>query len=288
MASFLFDRPTPLDYFAALVADDQHFAQVEAAAAVAQAVEPELDVQGVLAGIDALAARLKQRIAADTAPLQRLRYLNRYFFQELGFAGNVNDYYAPENSYLHRVLATRRGIPISLALIYIEIAQQIGLEARGVSFPGHFLIKLKMPQGEVVIDPFNGRSLSRDDLDDRIAPYRRRHGLLGDADVPLGLFLQSATPRAVVARVLRNLKEIHRGGEDWPGLLAVMQRLVILLPDDWEELRDRGLVRAELGDADGAVQDLVSYVEHSPGADDVRAINERICELRAAGRPQMH
>jgi regulator of sirC expression with transglutaminase-like and TPR domain len=288
VTSLLFERPTPLDYFAALVADDQQFSQLEAAVAIAHAVEPELDVQGVLSAIDALAVKLKNRIAADTAPLQRLRLLNRYFFQELGFAGNVNDYYAPENSYLHRVLDSRRGIPITLALIFIEIAQQIGLEARGVSFPGHFLIKLKMPQGEVVIDPFNGRSLSRDDLEERIEPYRRRHGLVGDAEVPLGLFLQTATPRAVVARMLRNLKEIHRGAEEWPSLLAVMQRLVILLPDDWDERRDRGLVRAELGDDDGAVQDLAAYVEHSPGADDVRAISERIGELRAAGRPQLH
>jgi regulator of sirC expression with transglutaminase-like and TPR domain len=288
VTSLLFERPTPLDYFAALVADDQQFSQLEAAVAVAHAVEPDLDVQGVLSTVDGLAVKLKNRIAADTAPLQRLRLLNRYFFQELGFAGNVNDYYAPENSYLQHVLDSRRGIPITLALIYIEIAQQIGLEARGVSFPGHFLIKLKMPQGEVVIDPFNGRSLSRDDLEERIEPYRRRHGLVGDAEVPLGLFLQTATPRAVVARMLRNLKEIHRGAEEWPALLAVMQRLVILLPDDWDERRDRGLVRAELGDDDGALQDLAAYVEHSPGADDVRAINDRIGELRAAGRPQLH
>jgi regulator of sirC expression with transglutaminase-like and TPR domain len=288
MSSLLFDRPTPLDYFASLVAEDDHFSQLEAVVAVAQDGEPQLDVQGVLAEIDALAVKLKRRIAADTAPLARLRYLNRYFFQELGFAGNVNDYYAPDNSHLHRVLVTRRGIPITLALIYIEIAQQIGLEARGVSFPGHFLIKLKMPQGEVVIDPFNGRSLSRDDLDERIAPYRRRHGLAEDAEIPLGLFLQTATPRAIVARVLRNLKEIHRGAEDWPALLAVMQRLVILLPDDWQERRDRCLVRAELGDAEGAVADLAAYLEHSPGADDARAIDERIEELRATGRPQLH
>jgi regulator of sirC expression with transglutaminase-like and TPR domain len=288
MAQLLFDTPTTLDYFAVLVADDRQFSQLEAAVAIAQDVEPALDVQGVLAEIDALAVKLKRRIAADTAPLQRLRYLNRYFFQELGFAGNVNDYYAPDNSYLHRVLATRRGIPITLSLIYIEIAQQIGLEARGVSFPGHFLIKLKMPQGEVVIDPFNGRSLSRDELDERIAPYRRRHGLQGDAEVPLGLFLQTASARAILARMLRNLKEVHRSAEDWPLLLAVMQRLVLLLPDDWEERRDCGLVRAELGDTDGALQDLSVYLEHCPGADDARAIDERISELRAADRPPLH
>jgi len=288
MPQHLFDPPTPLDYFAALVADDQQFSQLEAAVAIAQDMQPQLDIQGVLAEIDGLAARLKQRIAADAPPLQRLRLLNRYFFNELGFAGNINDYYAADNSYLHRVLATRRGIPITLALIYIEIAQQVGLVARGVSFPGHFLIKLKMPQGEVVVDPFNGQSLSRDDLAERIAPYRRRHGLTGDAEVPLGLFLQTATPRAVVARMLRNLKEIHRGAEDWPELLAVMQRLVILLPDDWDERRDRGLVRAELGDAEGALTDLAAYLEHSPGAEDARAIDERIGELRAAGSPRTH
>lgn len=289
MSSLRLDvAPTPLEYFASLVADDAHFSQLEAAVAVAQDEEPELDVQGVLHQIDSLAAKLKARIAADTAALQRLRYLNRYFFQELGFAGNVNDYYDPSNSYLHRVLATRRGIPITLALIYIEIAQQIGLEARGVSFPGHFLVKIKMPQGEVLIDPFNGRSLSRDDLEERIAPYRRRHGLPADAELPLGLFLQTATGRAVLARVLRNLKEIHRSAEDWPRLHAVMQRLVVLLPDDWDERRDRGLVRAELGDNDGAVEDLVAYLEHCPGADDARAIDERIDELRAAGKPLLH
>jgi regulator of sirC expression with transglutaminase-like and TPR domain len=288
MSQLLFDTPTPLQYFAALVADDGQISQLEAAVAIGQDADPGLDVQGVLAEIDALAARLKKRIAADAAPLQRLRYLNRYFFQELGFAGNVNDYYDPANSYLHRVLATRRGIPITLALIYIEIAQQIGLEARGVSFPGHFLIKLKMSQGEVVIDPFNGRSLSRDDLDERIAPYRRRHGLLEDAELPLGLFLQTATARAVLARMLRNLKEIHRGAEDWSHLLAVMQRLVVLLPDDWEERRDRGLVRAELGDAPGALEDLRVYLAEQPGADDARAIAARVDELSAAGRPPLH
>jgi regulator of sirC expression with transglutaminase-like and TPR domain len=143
-----------------------------------------------------------------------------------------------------------------------------------------------MPQGEVVIDPFNGRSLSRDDLDERIAPYRRRHGLLDEAELPLGLFLQTASARAVLARMLRNLKEIHRGTEDWSHLLAVMQRLVVLLPEDWEERRDRGLVRAELGDATGAVEDLRAYLAENPGADDARAIAARVDEL--TGRPRLH
>ena len=280
--------PTPLEYFASLVADDVHFALTEAAISLAQDEEPALDSQMVLAEIDAVAQTLKRRIPADAVPVQKLRFLNRYFFQELGFAGNVNDYYASANSYLHEVLRTRRGIPISLAVLYIELATQIGLTARGVSFPGHFLVKVKMPQGEVVIDPFTGQSLSRDELDERLLPYKRRQGLLGEFDMPLGLFLQSASPREVLARMLRNLKEIHRSAEDWPRLLAVQQRLVVLLPRDWDERRDRGLAQAELGVWDAAADDLDAYVAHSPQAEDRGAIAERAAELRAQGRPRLH
>jgi regulator of sirC expression with transglutaminase-like and TPR domain len=289
MASSLrFAAPTVLEYFSMLVADDASLSLLEAAAAIAQDEYPRLDTQSVLARIDALADRLKRRIPADAVPVQRLRWLNRYFFQELGFAGNVNDYYASANSYLHDVLRTRRGIPISLAVLYIELATQIGLTARGVSFPGHFLVKVKMPQGEVVIDPFTGQSLSRDELDERLLPYKRRQGLLGEFDMPLGLFLQSASPREVLARMLRNLKEIHRSAEDWPRLLAVQQRLVVLLPRDWDERRDRGLAQAELGVWDAAADDLDAYVAHSPQAEDRGAIAERAAELRAQGRPRLH
>ena len=288
MSSLRFEAPTVLDYFATLVADDRQFTQLEAAIAIAQDDEPTLDIQTVLAQIDVLAVKLKQRIAADTSPLQRLRYLNRYFFQELGFAGNVNDYYDPDNSYLHRVLATRRGIPISLALLYIEIAQQIGLDARPVSFPGHFLVKAKMPQGEVVIDPFSGQSLSRETLEERLMPYRDRQGLTGEFDAPLGLFLQAASGRDVLARLLRNLKEIHRSAEDWPRLLAVQQRLVVLLPEAWDERRDRALVLAELGDHAAAAADLSAYLERHSAADDASALRERLAELRRAGRPRLH
>ena len=161
--------PTPLHYFASLVADDQSLPVLEAAVAVAQDESPQLDTQTVLADIDALAAALCRRIPADAGPMQRLQLLNHYFFSELGFAGNVNDYYDPRNSYLSDVLARRRGIPITLALIYIELASQAGLSAAGVSFPGHFLVKLHLPRGEVVIDPFTGESLSRNALDERLS-----------------------------------------------------------------------------------------------------------------------
>ena len=279
----VFDTPTALGYFATLVADDETLSLTETAAAIAQDEFPQLDTQTVLAEIDSLAARLKRRSPADAPPVQRLRLLNRFFFQELGFGGNVNNYYDPSNSYLHAVLVTRRGNPITLAVLYIEIATQIGLTARGVSFPGHFLVKLRMPKGEVVIDPFTGHSLSREELDELLAPYKRNRGLHGDFDVPLGLFLQSAPARDVVARILRNLKEIHRSGGDWPRLLAVMQRLVILLPQAWDERRDRGLAHAELGGIDAAAEDLTAYLDNAADAPDHAAIAERLARLKPSG-----
>jgi regulator of sirC expression with transglutaminase-like and TPR domain len=283
-----FEAPTALDYFTSLVADDASLQVLEAVVAVAQDEYPQLDAQAVLSEIDEIADRLRRRIPPDAAPLHRLRLLNRYFFEEMGFAGNVNDYYDLRNSFVNQVLVTRRGIPITLALIYIELATQVGLTARGVSFPGHFLVKVRMPRGEVVIDPFTGQSLSREDLDERLVPYRRRQGLVGDDEAPLGLFLQASPPRDTVARVLRNLKEIHRTAEDWPRLLAVQNRLVILLPQAWEERRDRALIHAELAHFGDAVLDLEAYLQHRPRAEDAPALRTRLEELRELGRPRLH
>jgi regulator of sirC expression with transglutaminase-like and TPR domain len=278
--SLHFEAPTALAYFASLVADDASLPVLEAAVAVAQDENPGLDVQGVLAQIDGLADRLRRRLPADAAPLQRLRLLNRYFFQELGFAGNVNDYYDPRNSYLPDVLATRRGIPLTLALLYIELATQAGLKAQGVSFPGHFLVKLRLPRGEVIIDPFNGQSLSREALEERLQPLRAQRGLVGDDEVPLGLFLQAAPARDVVARLLRNLREIHRSAGDLERLAAIQQRLVILLPQAWEERRDLALVLAELGRHAPAADELAVYLQQRPTASDAGSLRRRLAGWR--------
>ena len=283
-----FELPSPLAYFASLVAEDEGFSLLEAAISIAQDDCPELDPQQVLSDIDALAARLRQRLPADASPVHRLRLLNRFFFRELGFAGNVNDYHDPANSYLHRVLVTRRGIPITLALLYLELAEQIGLTARGVSFPGHFLVKLRLPHGEVVIDPFNGESLTRDALDERLEPFRRQQGLVGEFEVPLGLFLQAAPARDIVARMLRNLKAIHEQAQDLPRLLAVLNRLVCLLPEHWEERRDRALVQAELGPFDAAVADASLYLARQPDAPDADTLSRRLADWRDRRRPLLH
>jgi regulator of sirC expression with transglutaminase-like and TPR domain len=281
-SSYDYLAPTPLGYFAALVGDDETLPLLEAATAVAQDEYPDLDVQTVLGDMDQLLARVRRRCAAEIDPLPRLRLLNQFFFHDLGFGGNVNNYYDPDNSYLNAVLRTRRGIPITLAVLWLELAQGLGLKARGVNFPGHFMVKVNLPNGQVVIDPFTGQSLSREDLSERLEPYKRRNGLVDDFDVPVGLYLQAASPRDILARILRNLKEIHRTQEDWLRLIAVQDRLLILLPDAWAEYRDRGLAWAEVGDARLAVSDLEIYLAHSEDALERDAIDQRVQALRRA------
>lgn len=271
---------SPLHYFESLVHSDSQFALFEAAVCLAQDEYPDLDVQAVLSDVDQLLARVQRRLAPDAAPLQKLRILNQFFYQDLGFGGNLNDYYDPDNSFISEMLRTRRGIPISLAVLWMELAQGLGLNVRGVSFPGHFLVKITLPLGQAVLDPMTGQSLSRESLVERLEPYRQRHGLQDGDEVPLGLYLQTATSRDILARMLRNLKEIHSSQQDWQRLLDVQQRLVILLPEAWSEVRDRGLVHAELGHTQEAVADLENYLVHADTLVDVDAIATRVDELR--------
>ena len=274
--------PSPLEYFATLVQSDEDFPLLEAAISIGQDEYPDLDVQQVLGEVDQLLARLKRRVPADAVPLQKLRAVNQFFFRDLSFRANVNNYYDPDNSYVSVVLKTRCAIPISLAVLWLELAQGLGLAARGVGFPGHFMVKVNLPKGQVVIDPVDGQSLSREQLAERLEPFRRRSGLVDEFEVPLGLYLQAAPAREIIARMLRNLKEIYRTQEDWPRMLAVQDRLVILLPQAWAEYRDRGLAHAELGHAAEAVADLERYLAHVEEALDLDAISARAAELRRA------
>ena len=283
---FDFVVPTPLQYFSSLVQSDEHFPLFEAAASLALDDYPELDVQQVLGAVDQLLARLKRRLPSDASPLQKLRLLSQLFFQDLGFGGTVNDYYDPDNSYLNALLRRRRGIPITLAVLWLELATGLNLNARGVSFPGHFMVKVNLPKGQVVMDPFNGQSLSREELAERLEPYRQRARATGlekhnaDFDVPMGLYLQSAAPRDIIGRMLYNLKEIHTTQEDWPRLVAVLDRLIVLQPDSWTDYRDRGLALAAQGHHTGAVTDLETYLAHCGGAVDADAIEKRLLGLK--------
>ncbi|MBK7281093.1 SirB1 family protein [Candidatus Aalborgicola defluviihabitans] len=275
-----FDPPTALDYFASLVESDGEFPLFEAAVSLGHDEYPDLDVQTVLGEVDQLLARVRRRMALDAGPVQKLRTLNQFFYRDLGFAGNLNDYYDPDNSLIHILLHTRRGIPITLAVLWMELAQGLGLSVRGVAFPGHFLIKVNLPMGQVVIDPISGKSLSREDLSERLEPYRQRIGLLDELETPLGLYLQTAPARDTIARMLRNLKEIYRSQSDWQRMLAVQERLIILLPESWSEFRDRGLAHAELGHTEQALADLECYLVHADDQINLDAIVDWVDALR--------
>ena len=279
--SLSYTVPSSLEYFACLVQSDEHFPLLEAAASIAQDEYPELDVQQLLGDVDQMQARIRRRLASDAPSLQRLHMLNQFFYSDLGFAGNVNNYYDPDNSYLNAVLRTRRGIPISLAVLWMELAQGIGLQVQGVAFPGHFLVKALLPEGQALLDPFNGHSLTLGELEERLEPFQPQGAQQHPQEsMPLALYLQPATPRDIVARMLRNLKEVHHAQQDWTRLLAVQERLVCLLPQVWSEWRDRGLVHAQCGHIDSAVKDLEQYVAHAGDEPDCERMQTILSDLR--------
>lgn len=271
-----------LAYFASLVQDEASILLFEAALSLGHDIEPGLDLAQPQLELDALAVKLRLRLPADASAVQKLRMLNHFFYQELGFCGNANDYYHPNNSYVHRVISTRRGIPISLAMVYIELAQQIGLQISGISFPGHFLMKLTVQSGDIIIDPFNGSSLSREELEERLEPFiaPRPDGV----EPPLGSYLQPAPARDILVRMLGNLKAVFVEQREWQRLLAVQERLVILLPNDIIERRDRGLAFARLDCPQAALVDIEHYLAQRPYAADAETLRRKLPEWRDAAK----
>jgi len=249
----------------------------EAALLCAQDAYPDLDVAGALRQIDELGEALKRRLPPDFSTTHRLLALNNYLFKELGFSGDNKNYYDPRNSFLNDVLARKIGIPITLSILYIEIGERLGLKLRGVSFPGHFLVKIRVSGGELVLDPYdNGRSLSEEDLRERLARFT---GEQAAQDLPLEDLLESASPRQILARLLRNLKAIYLEAKDLDNALAVMNRLVVLLPDVPEERRDRGLVYAQLECPRAAADDLSQYARERPGAEDAEKVAAQLAAV---------
>ncbi|HZS80813.1 MAG TPA: tetratricopeptide repeat protein [Herbaspirillum sp.] len=273
---------THLEYFSCLVRQDSSIPLFESALALGQDAYPDLDFSACQMEMDNLALKLRQRLLSDATHIQKLRVLNRFFFQELAFAGNANNFYDPDNSYIHRVMMSRRGIPISLAVVYMELGQQIGLDIKGIPFPGHFLMKLSVQSGEIVLDPMNGASLSREELEVRLGLYLERQGKSGE--LPLAVCLRAAHPREILTRMLRNLKVIFAEAQRWEHVLAVQKRLVILLPNEITERRDRGLAYANLAEPQAALKDLEAYLALRPDADDADIMRQRLPELRHYSR----
>jgi regulator of sirC expression with transglutaminase-like and TPR domain len=268
-----------LERFAELVSREQ-FDLAEASLLLAQDAYPEVDVPAYLERLDGIAAAIRRRLAGDAFAEQKVLALNYYLFNELRYSGNVDDYYDPRNSYLNEVMERRTGIPITLSIVYLEIGKRIGLNLKGVSFPGHFLVKLSVKRGELVLDPFTGgEAQSEADLRQRLAQVLPA----GQAErAKLEQYLEPATPRQIIARVLRNLKNIYTQARKLEQALAVMHRMLLVVPESAEELRDRGLLYQQLECFRPALSDLQNYLRRRPEAPDATEIHGKIVELKQA------
>src|SRR4051812_40146637 len=258
---------------------DEDIDLAEAALLIAKSVQADLDVALYLSQIEALSAQLAQRLTDTASETERILALNKFLFDEQGFAPNVENYYDPRNSFLHEVLERRVGIPISLSILYIEVGRRIGLPLRGVSFPGHFLVKCKVDDGLIVLDPYcRGVSLSLNDLQQRL---REVKGGEVSRAIIAGM-LVAANKKEILARVLRNLKAIYVERKDDNAALSVTEWLIALTPGDALEVRDRGLLYAKLECPRAAMEDFERYLELAPDAEDAPELRMRMVELRQA------
>jgi regulator of sirC expression with transglutaminase-like and TPR domain len=246
----------------------------ETALAIAEEEYPELDAAAYVARLDALGREVETRLGTSRSPANALRALRAVLFEEHAFRGNEQDYYDPRNSFLNEVMDRRLGIPITLAILTIEVAHRVGLVLHGVGFPGHFLVKHVLGDRETFLDPFRGGELlTADDCAARLrrtSPERPMHAR----------YLSAVTPRQVIGRMLHNLKKIYVERGDDVRALWVTDRLVLLAPNDPAERRDRGLVEARLGGVAAALGDLEAYLAAVPTAEDAATVRQLADQLR--------
>jgi regulator of sirC expression with transglutaminase-like and TPR domain len=276
--------PAP-DRFAELMArDESDMDLARACLLIAQDAYPGLDVDGYLGEIERLAARLRGRLTEADDAEARVAALNEFLFAELGYTGNADRYYDPRNSYLNEVLDRRTGIPLTLSVLYMEIGRRVGLALEGVSFPGHFLVRLQLPGALLVLDPFSGgEPQSEADLRARLRRVipQGATGPVPLEELPLAQFLEPAGKRQILARLLRNLKGIYREAGQPERLLGVLNRMLEVSPDAHGELRERGLLYQRLECHRAALKDLSDYALLEPDAPDVDEVRARVVELSA-------
>lgn len=239
---------------------------------------PNLDVAACLAQIDDLAVEVTERAGAGADVYHSLAALNHVLFTEHGFRGNREDYFDPRNSFLNEVLERKTGIPISLSVLYMEVAQRIGLTLAGVGFPGHFLVKYVCEGEEIVLDPFVGGEVkSRGDLN------RMLRDLYGGKVAFDPEFLEPVSKKHILKRMLANLKSIYLKKNDLAKTLLVFDRLIILDPAAPEDFRDRGLLYLRLECFTQAREDLQTYLKLAPNAADAGVIREQVVSLGNQG-----
>ena len=242
---------------------------------VAAESDLEVDIDGELRQLEGWAAELRSRLAPDLNNLQKLARLRSFVFDDLGFRGDRRDYYSPSNSLLHQVMKRRRGIPLTLSIVFMELGWRIGIPFEGVAFPGHFLVRLPGEPRDLLLDPYK-RGMMVHEEDCRQMLLESTGGKVS-YDPTL---TASVGKRDMVARLLHNLKGAYlRAGDDEQALAAV-ERLLVLHPDDLEEIRDRGLLLFRLQKYGAALDSLNAYLETAAGAADRETIEGHVKTLR--------
>ena len=250
-----------------------------AALAIAREEYPDLDEARYLARLDQLAANVKATLPSGASPERKVGRLNTFLFHEEGFHGNREDYYDPRNSFLNEVLDRKSGIPISLSLVYLEVGRRCGLKVHGVGFPGHFLCKVELDSGELVVDSFaRGQLLALDEL------KRRFRAAMGGGAVFDLRALRPASAREILVRMLQNLRQVYLQKNDLPRALSAVDRALLLAPDNLRGLRERADLCEQLGGLQGAATDLERVLELAPDASDGEALRARVRRLRGVNR----
>lgn len=269
--------------FGALAArEDEQIDLLEGAFLIAAEEYPDLDVQEEIARVDAIARRCADHLAGAEDFFHAVWVINRILFHEIGLRGDVEAYDDPENSFLNRVLDRGAGIPITLSVLYREVACRCGFQVEGIGLPGHFVVRVTDDWGHTFVDPFHGGSVvTREDLEslltERFGPRAR---LLDE-------HLEPVPARRVLTRMLLNLKRIYVRAQDYPRAVLASERIVLLQPDAATERRDRGLLYRRTGRRTDAITDLRSYLIDRPGAIDAprirRVLKELLTERAAEG-----
>ncbi|HEY9738003.1 MAG TPA: transglutaminase-like domain-containing protein [Trichocoleus sp.] len=251
--------------------------QIDLAAAalyIAQEEYPHLDVESAFQTLDHMAEAVRQRLPEEPYPLKIIRTLNQYLFVELGFAGNTDNYYDPRNSFFNTVLERRTGIPISLSLVYLEVARRIGFPMAGVGLPGHFLIRPTLEDMAIFVDPFHqGAILFEEDCRDLLRQ------IYGEEAKLQPHHLETVSTKALLSRMLSNLKMIYLHQRNVAKALAAIDRILLMFPDAAPELRDRGLIYYQQGRLTEAQYDLEQYLYERPDATDAYEIRQVIEQI---------
>lgn len=245
---------------------------LEGALEIAKAEYPDLDVAACRRTLDDFAEEARGCVKA--AGRRGVEQFNAVFFDALGFHGNAEDYYDPRNSYLNDVLERRTGIPITLATLYCDLGRRIGLRTHGVGFPGHFLAKCALPDGEVLVDCFNARIVSRRDCQELLQSFSPGSGPVTDG------MLEVASPRDILLRILNNLRRIHFGKGDFVRALRWIEMDIALRPESPHNFRERGMLHVQTEQFGKALVDLERYLAMWPAAPDLEQVAQQIQRVR--------